>query len=174
MLLLKGWKMEENQIKEVKLVLGYDYYIVDSLLPQIVMFVDYVTAKKYEQNYEEAGFMNCISVKDYYREYIKKYTNNRNRDEQNLISVIYKNMPDCCSSDTFNFIKKDIKELFEHITNSTSYAIISKAKEGSGIIYFFKEQRELNEYRQKHDIKDKIFEDYCKIELSDKLLERLR
>lgn len=154
--------MEENKLKEVKLVLGYNYYIVNSILPTIV---------NYPYN---SIYFNYMDTKDFYKTYYRLYTRYRNNQEQELISCIYhQNMSDNCCLDTFCYIEKNIKEFFKYMINNSSYVIISKTKD-SDKIYFFKEQRELNEYIQKHDIKDKIFQDYCTIELSDKLLERIK
>lgn len=162
-------RLKNDEIKNIELATGYDYYIVNSLLIKLVNF-----RYNYDIKYMNR---NCMSVENFYKEYIAEYEKNKNITEQQFLAKVYNNKR---IDDIFQdiYLEKDIKEYFKHITNGSCYIAVTKAKT-FGNIYFFKSvshlcgycdmNKELKDFLEKNSV-CQGYPDF--IELSDKLLEK--
>ena len=146
--------MEEKEIKQIKIVEGYNYYIVSLFSP----FYIPIDCSKY-------------TIEGFYKRYIEFFECERVSKEREFINVVYLNR--FIDNPHIQQHMFDIKDNFNYYANFQNI-ILTKAKD-KGKIYLLREPQTLSDFQEKIDKDDeKLYQGHCNLELSDKLLERFK
>ena len=143
----------EKELKTIKIVLGYNYYITSPLNVSPI-----------------EDFQIEYTITEFYRKYINNFRNKINKFEKNLIKMIYLNKY-IEINDTDDIIHNiDLKTYFKNFAEF-KHIILTKAT-NEGRIYTLTSIDKLKPFYDKYNLDKKLYEGYCNLELSDKLLER--
>ncbi len=142
--------MENNEVKEIKLVRGYDYHIHNTYMKQEVLF--------------ELLRKTKLKIDHFYKSWIEKFKFEKDRHEKAFLNILY------ITGNYFvnnEFIKMDTAKMyFDCLFDYEMDIIVAKAKDNGTMIVYS------DEWNKKPEIKDRIFEGQALIKLSDKLLEQ--